>query len=105
MRLSANEVRWPDLLTLLHKLAEGKEYMKKNVIASELNFIQKSSLINNDAVTCAIYFNRLVNSMTILQSKKFSPFGKYRVINYFLRIEFQHRGSPHAHILLWLDNY
>lgn len=23
---------------------------------------------------------------------------------YFERIEFQHRGSPHAHILLWLDN-
>ena len=55
MTLSANEIGWPDLLTLLHKLAEGKEDMKKNFIASELNFIQKSSLINNDAVTCAIY--------------------------------------------------
>jgi hypothetical protein len=28
----------------------------------------------------------------------------YRVRDYFLRIEFQHRGSPHAHILLWLEN-
>ena len=36
--------------------------------------------------------------------KKNSPFGKYRVIDYFQRIEFQHRGSPHAHILLWLEN-
>ncbi|KAE9522171.1 hypothetical protein AGLY_017431 [Aphis glycines] len=104
MTLSTNEIGWPDLLTLLHKLAEEKEDMQ-NFIASELSFIQKSSLINNDAVTCAIYFNKLVNViMTILQSKKFSPFGKFRVINYFLRIEFQHRGSPHAHILLWLDN-
>lgn len=104
MTLSANEIGWPDLLTLLHKLAEEKEDVQ-NFIASELSFIQKSSLINNDAVTCAIYFNKLVNViMTILQSKKFSPFGKFRVINYFLRIEFQHRGSPHAHILLWLDN-
>ncbi|XP_044575084.1 uncharacterized protein LOC123258884 [Cotesia glomerata] len=42
--------------------------------------------------------------MTILQSKTFSPFGKFRVINYFLRIEFKHRESPHAHFLLWLDN-
>lgn len=39
-----------------------------------------------------------------LQSRKRSPFGKYRIVNYFKRIEFQHRGSPHAHILLWLDN-
>jgi hypothetical protein len=25
-------------------------------------------------------------------------------VDYFLRIEFQHCGSPHAHILLWMDN-
>ena len=31
-------------------------------------------------------------------------FKKYRVLHYFKRIEFQHRGSPHAHILAWLDN-
>ena len=74
MTLSANEIGWPDLLTLLHKLAEGREDME-NFIASELSFIQKSSLINNDAVTCALYFNKLVNViMTILQSKKFSLF-------------------------------
>ncbi|GFV23423.1 ATP-dependent DNA helicase [Trichonephila clavipes] len=42
--------------------------------------------------------------MSILQSKKLSPFGKYYVVEYFKRIEFQHRGSPHAHILLWLNN-
>jgi hypothetical protein len=41
----------------------------------------------------------------MLQSKqKHNPFGKYRVLDFFVRIEFQHRGSPHAHILLWLDN-
>jgi hypothetical protein len=60
---------------------------------------------NDDAVTCAIYFNKLVNTiLTILKSKKNSPFGCYHVNRYFKRIEFQHRGSPHAHILLWLDN-
>ncbi|GFW98360.1 ATP-dependent DNA helicase [Trichonephila clavipes] len=39
-----------------------------------------------------------------LVEKKLSPFGKYYVVEYFKRIEFQHRGSPHAHILLWLNN-
>ncbi|GFX16168.1 helitron_like_N domain-containing protein [Trichonephila clavipes] len=42
--------------------------------------------------------------MKILQSKKYNPFKKYRIVHYFKRIEFQHRGSPHAHILAWLDN-
>lgn len=88
---------------LLYTLAKGKQDTEE-FIALELSFIEKSSLINNDAVTCAIYFNKLVNViMTILQSKKLSPFGKYRVVNYFKRIEFHYRGSPHAHILLWLE--
>lgn len=65
----------------------------------------RSTLINEDAVTCAIYFNKLVNVViNILRSKTCSPFQKYRIRHYFKRIEFQHRGSPHAHILAWLDN-
>lgn len=35
---------------------------------------------------------------------KRSSFGKYRVVNNFIKIEFQHRGSLHAYILSWLDN-
>lgn len=43
--------------------------------------------------------------MSMLCAKKsYNPFGRYRVKDYFLRIEFQHRGSPHAHIILWLEN-
>lgn len=29
-------------------------------------------------------------------------FNKNKIFNYFKRIEFQHRGSPHTHILAWL---
>lgn len=42
--------------------------------------------------------------MKILMLKRASPFREHRVVDYFLRIEFQNRGSPHAHILLWLEN-
>lgn len=71
MTLSANEIGWPDLLKLLHTLAQGRQDVEE-FIESELSFIKKSSLINNDAVTCAIYFNKLVDVIiTILQSKKF----------------------------------
>ena len=52
-----------------------------------------------------MYFNKLVDTiMFLLRSKRFSPFGRYRIKDYFKRIEFQQRGSPHAHILLWLEN-
>ncbi|GFV60323.1 helitron_like_N domain-containing protein [Trichonephila clavipes] len=41
----------------------------------------------------------------MLQAKMtYNPSGLYRVLDCFFRIEFQHRGSPHAHVLLWLEN-
>ncbi|CAH2100599.1 unnamed protein product [Euphydryas editha] len=104
MTLSANEIGWTDLIQLLYKLANNGVEISERV-ASELSFIEKSTLVNEDAVTCAIYFNKFVNVLlTILKSKKITPFGRYRVAEYFIRIEFQHCGSPHAHILLWLEN-
>ncbi|GFW65820.1 helitron_like_N domain-containing protein [Trichonephila clavipes] len=71
-----------------------------------LNRSQRSHLVNEDPVTCCVYFNKLVDTiMAMLQAKMtYNPFGPYRVLDYFLRIEFQHRGSPHAHVLLWLEN-
>ncbi|CAD7078747.1 unnamed protein product [Hermetia illucens] len=50
-------------------------------------------------------FNKLVDCVVaLLQAKgKMNPFDKYRVVDFFQRIEFQRRGSPHAHILLWFD--
>lgn len=101
--ISANEIGWLDLLQLLYKLSKHVHLTKEAI--SQLHFMVKSTLINEDAVTCAIYFNKLVNViMTILQSKTCSPFRKYRVLHYFKCIEFQHWGSPSAHILAWLDN-
>lgn len=104
LTMSANEIGWPDLLKLLFKLKNGGLEISDEQL-KDLSFIDKSTLINEDSVTCAIYFNKIVNAIIlILQSKRFSPFGKFRIKHYFKRIEFQHRGSPHAHILLWLEN-
>ncbi|GFY53758.1 ATP-dependent DNA helicase [Trichonephila inaurata madagascariensis] len=91
-------------MQLLYKFKnEGQEISKE--AAAQLNYIEESILVNEDAVICAIYFNILVNILiNILGSKKNSPFGQYRAIHYFNRIEFQHQGSPHAHTLLWLEN-
>ena len=43
--------------------------------------------------------------MSMLKSKcKYNLFGDYHVLDYSLHIEFQYRGSPQAHFLLWLEN-
>lgn len=104
MTLSANETGWENLLKLLYKLKNNGAEIS-DVFLSQMSYVHKAQLVNEDAVTCAIYFSKMVNCLLkVMQLKKRSPFGKYRVLNYFKRIEFQHRGSTHAHILLWLEN-
>lgn len=56
LTMSANEIGWNDLLRCLYKLEHGKEISEK--IAAELNYIEKTTLYNEDAVTCAVYFNK-----------------------------------------------
>jgi hypothetical protein len=52
-----------------------------------------------------IYFNKLVDIiMRVLQHRKVSPFGEHHIVDHFKRTEFQHRGSPHANLLIWLEN-
>jgi hypothetical protein len=42
--------------------------------------------------------------MRVLQQRKIRPFGEHCIGDYFKRIEFHHKGSPHAHLLIWLEN-
>ncbi|CAH2098562.1 unnamed protein product [Euphydryas editha] len=102
LTISANEARWMKLLTILLKLS--KKYPGKT--GKDLNTSERCTLVNDDPVTCCIYFYKLVDSlMKMLKSKQcHNPFDKYFVKDYFLRFDFQHRGSPQAHILLWLND-
>lgn len=68
--ISANGMGWPKLLQLLHNLKNNSGVSVED--AAAINVIEKSTLINEDAITCAIYFNKLVNVlMKILQLKRF----------------------------------
>jgi hypothetical protein len=55
--ISANEIGWPDLLQLLYKLNKHDCVTKEAV--AKLHFMVKSTLITEDAVTCAIYFKQI----------------------------------------------
>ena len=68
-----------------------------------MSWDKKSSLIQKDRVTCARYFDHLVQLFIyeVLKSAAY-PIGEAK--DYFLRVEFQQRGSPHIHILFWIKN-
>ena len=101
MSLSAADTRWTDLLKILAKLNDGIEYSEKEI--EELTWQEKTKLVQKDPVTCSRYFDHRVQEFlsTILKSSC-QPIGKVR--DYFYRVEFQQRGSPHIHMLVWVEN-
>lgn len=67
-----------------------------------MTWSEKNELIKSDPVTCARYFDfRLQMFFNNVLKHESAPLGKIK--HFFFRIEFQQRGSPHVHILLWID--
>lgn len=99
LTLSANDMNWDDLMSVLCK-QEGLPFSKDHI--SALPRKEKSKLMIANPVTTARHFCRRVHLIYsyILSDEK--PLGK--VVDYFWRIEFQMRGSPHLHSLWWIKD-
>lgn len=99
--LSAAETHWKPLLMSLGKLLNKKIYTNEEL--DEMTWNEKSRLIRSDPVTVARYFDYRVQHFfkTFLLAST-SPLGV--VEDFFYRIEFQQRGSPHIHGVLWIQN-
>ena len=101
MSLSAADTRWTDLLKMLAKLNDGIDYSEKEI--ENLSWQEKTKLVQKDPVTCSRYFDHRVQEFlnTVLKSSC-EPIGK--LLDYFYRVEFQQRGSPHIHMFVWIEN-
>ena len=101
MSLSAADTRWTDLLKMLAKMNDGIDYSEKEL--ENLSWQEKTKLVQKDPVTCSRYFDHRVQEFlnTVLKSSC-EPIGK--LLDYFYRVEFQQRGSPHIHMLVWIEN-
>ncbi|XP_065214928.1 uncharacterized protein LOC135841724 [Planococcus citri] len=102
LTLSAAETRWLPLLVILKKVVDNETITEDE--AEQLNYIERVRLINTDPVTCARYFEHRVREMFRLLKNKNGIFDEHNVRDYYIRTEFQHRGSPHVHTLLWLND-
>ena len=102
LTLSSAETKWLELLVILKNTVD-KEIITESEAAS-LPYHERTRLLSADPVTAAKYFeHKLKCIFKLLVQKKKCIFGKYYVVDYYIRIEFQFRGSPHAHILLWFN--
>ena len=95
---SAAETKWLHLLKILGKIVENCSYSDEEVKA--WSWQRKSELIQKDPVTCARNFEHMVQVFIykFLKSAE-KPIGE--ITDFFYRVEFQQRGSPHIHCLFW----
>lgn len=101
--LTAAETKWYELIVILKKVVDKEDISLAD--AETLTFEEISRLIRSDPVTCARYFDHRFKELKKTWFKcNDGPFGKYKIIHMFYRIEFQHRGSPHVHMVIWLEN-
>ena len=97
---SAAETKWKPLLNSLSKLLNGKSLTSLQI--DNLSWEEKCNLIKSDPVTCARYFQHRVNVFIKHVLKHVShPIGQ--LSDYFYRVEFQQRGSPHIHMVAWVN--
>ena len=97
--LSAADTKWTNLLISLGKLLHNVTYTESDI--ESMTWAEKCTLISSHPAACARYFHNHVQKFFkyVLHSPQ-SPFGHLE--DFFYRIEFQHRGSPHVHGLLWI---
>lgn len=98
---SSAETQWIHLLRILGQLVDKKEYTDNEL--ENLSWQEKCRLIQSDPVTCARHFDYQINQFlrNFLLSDA-EPLGK--IADWFYRVEYQQRGSPHIHMLIWLEN-
>lgn len=98
--LSAAEVQWTPLLLLLSEVVDKNKITESE--AENLPYETEARLIQSDPFICATYFETKLKEIQKTWSCPDGPFLHYKITHFYYRIEFQHRGSPHAHMMLWL---
>ncbi|XP_068069853.1 uncharacterized protein [Danio rerio] len=94
---SAAEMRWPEIVTVI-KAQQGEE-----IDFSQLDWATKCEILRSNPVTVMRMFEKRVDAlMAHLLLSPAQPIGE--VEDFFYRVEFQARGSPHIHLLAWVKD-
>ena len=97
--LSAADLKWFDTLKVIGE-QQGVTLTPEEVQA--MTWEEKCQYLRSNPVTAARHFDNRVQLFLkhILMNPNLNPLG--RITDYKYRIEFQHRGSPHVHMLAWV---
>ena len=94
--LSAAEMRWPEFIKVI-KAQQGEQGDY-----SQLDWVAKCEIVRSNPVTLMrMFLKRFERAIAFMESAAM-PIGE--VTDYFYRIEFQARGSPHVHMMVWVKD-
>ncbi len=104
--LSARDLEWPDMINALltaYNKNNSKRQMKRFISqVTELSFQQRSKLLHDCPVVAARQFCKRFKALMKYLSKNNKILGG-KIKDYWFRVEFQKRGSPHIHMLVWIE--
>ena len=99
LTLSAAEYHWPEMIQAI-----GSQY-GENISEEEvktMSWERKTHYLRRNPVTAVKLFENRVQSMFKFLKSDADPVGF--LVDFIVKIEFQARGSPHAHCLLWIKD-
>lgn len=94
LTFSCYDLNWTDILKVLLEADN-----RGNVSVDELTFEEEKYLVNKYPVLVARQFMKRVNAVMRFL-KAYSILGA-SVVDFWWRVEFQLRGSPHVHMVVW----
>ena len=99
--LSSADLKWIDTIKIIAR-QQGTELSNEEI--QNLSWEERSFWLRSNPVTAARHFDNRVQLLMnhILLNKKAKPLGN--IVDYKYRIEFQQRGSPHVHMLAWVED-
>ena len=98
MTLSCADLHWNELVEIISKL-QGRTLSDDEI--ENLNYYDRTNILNSNPVLLMRHFQYRVETF-FKEIVIDGPLGKVKY--YAIRVEFQVRGSPHIHSLLWVLN-
>ena len=101
---SCAEYDWNSLAKSIYETVNKKKVSIEDI--KKLPATEKNKLISENVTQSTMHFAKRTDKLMSILNKggMFVHDGKdFKVDSYFYRVEFQARGAPHIHCLLWLE--
>ena len=104
LTLSCAEYSWEGLLKEIMETVQNRQCTIEEV--RQLSPQEKNKLISENVIQSTMHFQKRIEKELKLMTypKFFDEDCPFNVSSYYYRVEFQQRGAPHIHALLWLQD-